>query len=120
MDFPTRLTNATATAIVFIDVSGFHDYVVTPFSNGLSHHDAQILAIRTLHPNQSPGTKLIRKMDQQTISDFILTLSNESWSNIFNTDDVNPMYSSFLNTYLRIFYTFFPLTRVKSQNKRNS
>ena len=58
-------------------------------------------------------------MDQQTISDFTLTLSNESWSNIFNADDVNLMYNSFLNTYLRIFYASFPLTRVTSQNKCN-
>ena len=122
VDFPTRLTNATATAVdnVFIDVSGFHDYVVTPFSNGLSDHDIQILAIRTLHPSRSPGTKLIRKVDQQTISDFILALSNQSRSNIFYTDDVNLMYNSFLNTYLRILYTSFALTRVKSQNKRSS
>ena len=73
VDFPTRLTNATATAVdnVFIDVFGFHDHVLTPFSIGLSDHDAQILAIRTLHPSRPPGTKLIRKVDQQTISDFI-------------------------------------------------
>ena len=47
VDFPTRLTNTLSTAIddIFIDVSEFHDYVVTPFSNGLSDHDVQILAI---------------------------------------------------------------------------
>ena len=107
VDIPTRLTNTSSTAIdnIFIDVSEFHDYVVTPFSNGLSDHDDQILAIRTLYSRQSPGSKFVRKVDQQTISDFILTLSNDSWSSIFNTDDVNLMYNSFLNTYLRIFYT---------------
>jgi len=121
VDFPTRLTNTSTTAIdnVFIDVSGFHDYVVTPFPNGVSDHDAQILAFRALYPGQSPGTKFVRKVDQQTISDLTLALSNESWSNIFNTDDVNLMYNSFLNTYLRIFYASFPLTRVTSQNKCN-
>jgi exonuclease III len=38
IDFSTRLTNTSTTAIdnFFIDVSGFHDYVVTPFPNGLS------------------------------------------------------------------------------------
>jgi len=43
-------------------------------------------------------TLVARKMDQQSILDF--TLSNESWSNIFITDDVNLMFNSFLNTYL--------------------
>ena len=96
----------------------FHDYLIIPFPNGLSDHDAQILAFKT-YPGQSPGTKFVRKVDQQTISDFTLTLSNESWSDIFNTDDVNLMYNSFLNTYLRIFYAYFPLTRVTNQNKCN-
>jgi hypothetical protein len=38
VDFPTRLTNTSATAVdnFFINVSGFHDYVVTSFPNGLS------------------------------------------------------------------------------------
>jgi hypothetical protein len=120
VDFPTRLTNKSTTAIdnVFIGVSGFHNYMVTPFPNGLSD-DTQILAFRALSPGQSPGTKFVRKVDQQTISDFIFALSNESWSNIFNTEDVNLMYNSFLNTYLRLFYASFPLTRVTSQNKCN-
>jgi hypothetical protein len=120
VDFPTRLTNTSTTAIdnVFIDVSGFHDYVVTPFPNGLSDHDAQILVLRALNPGLLPGTKFVRKVDQQT-SDFTLALSNESWSNIFHTDDINLMYNYFLNTYLRIFYASFPITRVTSQNKYN-
>jgi hypothetical protein len=121
VDFPTRLTNTSTTAIdnIFIDVSRFHYYVVTSFPNGLSDHDAQILAFNVLYPGWSPGTKFVRKVDQQTISDFIFTLSTESWPNIFNTDDVNLMYISFMNTYLRIFYASFPLTRVTSQNKCN-
>jgi len=114
VDFPTRLSNTSTTAIdnVFIDVSTFHDYLITPFPNGLSDHDAQILAFKTLYSGWSPGSKFVRKVDQQTISDFTYTLSNESWSDVFNTDDVNLMYNSFLNTYLRIFYASFPLTRV--------
>jgi hypothetical protein len=100
-------------------VSGFHDYVDTPFPNGLSDHNAQILAFRVLYPGQSPSTKFVRKVNQQTISDFVFALSNESWSNIFNTNNVILMYNSFLNTYLRIFHASFPLTRVTSQNKCN-
>jgi len=80
VDFPTRLSNTSTTAIdnVFIDVSTFHDYLITPFPNGLSDHDAQILAFKTLYSGRSPGTKFVRKVDQQTISDFTFILSNES------------------------------------------
>jgi hypothetical protein len=121
VDFPTRLTNTSSTAIdnVFIDMSGFHDYVVMPFINGLSDHDAQILALRAFDPGQPPGTKFVRKLDQHKISDFLFKLGNESWPSIFNTDDVNFIYNSFLNTYLKIFHASFPLTKVTSQSKCN-
>jgi hypothetical protein len=97
VDFPTRLTDTSSTAIdnVFIDVDRCHDYVVTPFPNGLSDHDAQIVVFKALHPGWSPITKFVIKVDQQTIFNFIFTLSNESWSSIFNIDDVNLMYNSF-------------------------
>jgi hypothetical protein len=121
VDFPTRITDTSSSSIdnVFIYLSGFHDYTVFPFPNGLSDHDAQILALRSLYPGQSPGAKFERIVDQQTATDFIFALSNESWSNTFNADDVNQMYNSFLNTFLRIFYASFPLTRVANKNKGN-
>jgi len=72
-----------------------------------------------LYPGQSSGAKFERIVDQQTTTDFIFALSNESWSNTFNADNVNQMYNSFLNTYLRIFYASFPLTRVANKNKGN-
>jgi len=121
VDFPTRLTVTSATAIdnVFIDVSRLHDCVVSPFPNGLSDHDAQFLTFRAWYPKQPIGTKTIRKVDQQKISDFLFHLSNESWSTVFNTDDVNLMLNSFLDTYLKIFNASFPLTKVINQNKGN-
>jgi hypothetical protein len=63
VDFPTRLSNTSTTAIdnIFIDVSTFHDYLFTPFPNGLSDHDAQILAFKTLYSERSPGSKFVRK-----------------------------------------------------------
>jgi len=121
VDFPTRLTVTSATAIdkVFIDVSWFHDCVVSPFPNGLSDHDTQILTFSARYPKQPICIKTVRKVDQQKISDFLLHLSNESWSTVFNTEDVNLMLNSFLDTYLKIFNTSFPLTKVINQNKGN-
>ena len=121
VDFPTRLTVTSATAIdnVFIDVSRFHDCVVSPFLNGLSDHDAQILTFRAWYPKQPIGNKTIRKVDQQKISDFLLHLSNESWSTVFNTVVVNLMLNSFLDTYLKIFDASFPLTKAINQNNGN-
>jgi hypothetical protein len=119
LTFPTDSLTHHQLLLINIDVERFHDYVVTPFPNGLLAHDAQIVDFKALHPGRSPITKFVRKVDQQTISDFIFTLSNESWSSIFNMYDVNLMYNSFLNTYLRIYYASFPLMRVSSQTKHN-
>ena len=41
--------------------------------------------------------KTVRKINKYTISDFIAKLSCESWDTIFNSEDVNTVFSSFLN-----------------------
>jgi hypothetical protein len=118
VDFPTRRNYTSLSAIdnIFIDNSCFHDYSLTPFYNDLSDHDAQILTIKTLSHSQHDTVKTVRKVDQHAISNFIYKLSNESWDSIFNNTDVNLMFNSFLNTYLRIFYSSFPLMKIKSNS----
>ena len=107
-----RVQNTSATAIdnIFIDASQLESYTVTPIINGVSDHDAQLLIITTdysLAPTHTPKT--IRKINKYTISDFIDKLNCESWDTVFNNEDVNTMFNSFLDTYLRIFYSSFPL-----------
>jgi len=119
VDFPRHNhTSSSAIDNIFIDISHFHDYSLTPLSNDLSDHDAQILISKTLCQSQYDRTTTVRKVDQHTISDFIDKLSKESWDNTFNNTDVNHMFNSFLNTFLRIFYSCFPLARIK--NKKNN
>ena len=43
------------------------------------------------------------------MAEFQNSLSYESWDQVFDGDDVNKIFSSFLNIYLRIFYASFPL-----------
>jgi hypothetical protein len=117
VDFPRHNhTSSSAIDNIFIDISHFHDYSLTPFSNDLSDQDAQILIIKTLCQSQYDRSKTVRNVDQHTISDFIDKISNESWDNTFNNMDVNLMFNSFLNTFLRIFYSCFPLARIKNKN----
>ena len=73
INFPTRVQNTSATAIdnIFIDVSQFESYTVTPIINGVSDHDAQLLIITTdysLAPTHIPKT--IRKINKYTVSDY--------------------------------------------------
>ena len=58
VDLPTRHNHTSSSAIdkIFIDISHFHDYSLTSFSNDLSDHDAQILIIKALCQSQYDRT----------------------------------------------------------------
>jgi hypothetical protein len=117
--FPTRVHNKSITIIdnIFIDHSWFEEYSVIPISNGLSDHDTQLLTIRLKTCCDLGSNSItIRKFRNYYIPDFINKLSNESWDNVFNNDDINEMFNFFLNDYLRIFNSCFPLQTVKTKN----
>jgi hypothetical protein len=46
------------------------------------------------------------------ILEFNFKLTYESWDNVFLYDDVNLSFNYFLNTYLRIFYSSFPIKKI--------
>jgi hypothetical protein len=57
VNFPTRFNNTSASAIdnFFIDTTRLEDFMISPFSNNLSDHDAQILTINIpiqIHPDK--------------------------------------------------------------------
>jgi hypothetical protein len=49
VEFPTRVDAQSAASIdnIFLDKSRNKDYVIEPYYNGLSDHDALILTLRT-------------------------------------------------------------------------
>jgi hypothetical protein len=47
-------------------------------------------------------------------------LSLETWHNVFGNNDVNSTYNSFLNTYLRVFYSSFPLKKLITKTNGNA
>ena len=77
--FPTSVQNTSVTTIynIFIDISQFISYTITPIFNGSSDQDAQLLMIST-HYSHMPKqkSKTIRKINKDTISDFINKLNN--------------------------------------------
>jgi exonuclease III len=50
VDFPTRISNCSSTAIdnIFFDISKNTNYTIKPLPNGLSDHDAQILKFHNM------------------------------------------------------------------------
>lgn len=113
VNFPTRsqgISNATINNI-FIDNSKISNYTVSPFSNGLSDHDAQLLIIKDINlQSQSHYVYITRNINNYSLNDFKISLSYETWDDIFvlnNNPDADTLFNSFLNTYLRIFHNHF-------------
>jgi hypothetical protein len=52
INFPTRISNSSSTAIdnIFIDKIKNMDYTIIPITNGLSDHDAQIILLTLCYP----------------------------------------------------------------------
>jgi hypothetical protein len=65
-------------------------------------------------------TYLKRKINKYAIADFRRKLSHETWEQVFDGTDVNEIFNSFLNNFLRIYYSSFPLTRVKDNMNQNA
>jgi hypothetical protein len=112
VDFPIRVTCTSATAIdnFFINKSIDKNFLITSMTNELSDHDAQILILNNfLFPNLLNYPITRRVINECTIMEFDIRHSHESWDDVFNIrDDVNLMFSNFLNTYIRVFNHSFP------------
>jgi hypothetical protein len=79
-----------------------------PIVNGLSDHDAQEIWLDiAVSPKQNYITRQHRNFNKYSIDEFLTNLSYENWENVFNNEDVNVSFNNFLNTYLRIFNSYF-------------
>jgi hypothetical protein len=105
---------------IFIDSSKLETYILTSVLKGLSDHEAQLLEILyiDLEP-QNQQQQLIRKIDVHLFADFVMKLSYETWDPVFSNDD-DTKFNSFLKTYLRIFYSSFPLKKAKNTASNNT
>jgi hypothetical protein len=113
--FPTRICASTSTVTdnIFTDIYKYDYHSVSSLHNGLSDHEAQFLAILfPLKEKKVRQTYSYRKIDNSTFVEFLTLLSYETWDEIFGHKDVNLIFNSFLNTYLRIFYASFPVIKI--------
>jgi hypothetical protein len=123
LDFPTRTTKNTSTAIdsIFIDKTKNNYYTIEPIINGLSDHDAQVLVLHTItiFNQETPFTRK-RQINSDTIAQFKLNLSYESWSDTFTEKDVDSNYKKIFNAYLIIFFHSFPYKKVHTNNNKKA
>jgi len=114
VDFPTRISSCSSTAIdnIFIDTFKNAEFSVKPLPNGLSDHDAQMLTLYNIKIQSSKAHCYIhRSINESSIFEFKFHLSNESWDDVFTDDNADMIFNKFLNTYLRIFYQSFPFKK---------
>ena len=50
-------------------------------------------------------------MDDSSTLKFLDLLSCENWEKIFTGDDINSMFNIFLDMYLKVFQSCFPVTQ---------
>jgi len=114
--FPTRIFNNSCTSIDNIYVNTYkHDFSVHSLINGLSDHDVQIITLSNIFISVPRHAFFFtRKIDSNSISKFTFLLSYKNWEDVFLEKNVNIIFNTFLNTYLRIFYASFP--KIKLQN----
>jgi hypothetical protein len=61
-----------------------------------------------------------RKNNESTITDFLFQLSHENWDSVIGEKDVNLSFSSFLNSFLIIFNSCFPISHRAFSNRNGS
>jgi len=115
----TQKNSTTAIGNIFIDINKMGNYSICPIINGLSDHYVQSIILHSF--NMRPPTKkymLIGKINEHKINDFLIKLSYKTWDTIFCTDGINKMFNSFVDSYLEIFCSSFPLKRVHITKKK--
>jgi len=87
--------------------------------NGLSYHDVQLLILNkiTVRPHTQYNT-LIRTLDKDSLNDFLNKLSYDRWDTTFCGEYINIMFNTFLDTYLKFFYSCFPKSNTTHTKKK--
>jgi hypothetical protein len=96
-----------------------NSFTINPLPNGLLDHDAQILILHNIKiQNLKAHHYSSRLINEFMVPEFKLNLNHESWDEISTEYNVDSLFNSFLNIYLRIFYHRFHLK--KSHHNQNN
>jgi hypothetical protein len=92
-----------------------------PITNGLSDHDGQLLTTHLPYKVKNfQQIHFVRKINKDTLTDFQFKLSFETWEPVFGGKDVNEIFNTFVNTFLRIYYSSCPLIQVNHTTRLNT
>jgi hypothetical protein len=124
IDFPTRVTHKSATLIdcIYLDTSQFKKVTAHQHINALSDHDAQIIMLDSslIECQKNISKKRVHLINKQTLNSFLMSLQEEKWESVYNTDNVNEMFNNFQNILIRNFENSFPPKWIRYSSKNNN
>lgn len=121
VSFPTRIQNKSETIIdnFFIPISRLESHTITPVFNGLSDHDGQLLILPTNnHINTHKTSKRIRMVNNTTLNNLKKSLADETWIEVYNSNNVDDQFNMFLNRFLVNFNANCPEKLFLSSSKK--
>jgi hypothetical protein len=126
VDFPTRIQNGHSSAIdnIFVDKSRMQSCKIFPLSNALSDHKVQCIILDKFFPEtelkkgKHKNTHKFRIIVSETVNYFHEQLSQESWEDVFSTNDVNSSFNKCLAIFLTIFEASFPYKYLSNDRDR--
>ncbi|PNF31115.1 hypothetical protein B7P43_G15693 [Cryptotermes secundus] len=123
VDFPTRIVKESCTAIdnIFLHCSRVNTYHVHSVKNDLSDHDAQYLVINNVCGTQrNKNTPVKKRLITKTgVMMFMEALQNETWDMTLSSVEVDTSFNAFLNTFIVIFESCFPMQFVMDMGHKN-
>ena len=121
IDKPTRITDSSTTLIdnIFTNELRYNLTCGILFNDITDHLPIFALCEYNISRCNVNEFQYIRKINEDTLASFSDELSQQSWENVLNTNDVNQAYDSFLHIFIDIFNKHFPVKRVSRKSYIN-
>jgi hypothetical protein len=109
---------------IFVDKSRNQSYKIIPLSDALPDHEAQCIILNKFFPAtelknvKHKNTHKVKLIVRETMNYFHEQLSQESWEDVFSTNDVNSSFNKFFNTFLSIFEASFPYKYLSNDREK--
>ena len=105
----TRIGKKSVSGLDQIIVNNDTDCTSETFYAGYSDHLAQILSIRNIESLSSttPKSQLGRKFSERNIQNFTHILTQENWSSVYNTQNTNDKFDSFISILKKTLISVF-------------
>ena len=115
IDKPTRITDSSTTLIdnIFTNELRYSLTCDILFNDSTLRFALCEYNISRCNVNEF---QYIRKINEDTLPSFSGELSQQTWENVLNTNDVNQAYDSFLHIFVDIFNKHCPVKRVSRKS----